>query len=96
MVSIKHTLHMSQEDLSILDPTNLVIMTMLKNKFIIRADDNKEGEVELLVVFSWLNKNCHNFYAVRGPEREPDDSVKFYVYFSNPDEALQFKTSFPR
>jgi hypothetical protein len=43
----------------------------------------------------WLRDTCKHFYSVRGPEQDKD-TVKYYIYFENEEEATLFVLSFPQ
>lgn len=94
-ITIRRTLHLDEEDFNRLDFRNDATTTMLKQKLILRATDNTEGESQIEKAFEWLKENCHNFYSVRGPV-EDKGSIKYYIYFMNENEMTHFAMAFPR
>lgn len=86
------THHVDDCDLSLLSEDER--SALLNGKFILRAGNNDEGASEIEAVFDWIKENVKNFYHVRGPEHD-QDSIKYYIYFVDKDEAVQFKLTFP-
>jgi anionic cell wall polymer biosynthesis LytR-Cps2A-Psr (LCP) family protein len=94
-ITIRRTRHLDESDLDRIDRRNEVMFALLSNKILMRASDNKEGEKQIEQAFMWLRDTCKHFYSVRGPEQDKD-TVKYYIYFENEEEATLFVLSFPQ
>lgn len=98
-LSIRRTLNIDEFDLPLMSSD--LGLRLLKHKFIIRGDALDECKEQIEEIYRWTRDNVSNHYMVREPmpvdssDYTSTMSFKTYVYFSDRDEAMTFKLTFP-
>lgn len=98
-LTIRRTLNIELDDIPLLNSDFGRIL--LRHKFVIWGEDLETCKKEIEAIYIWVRDNVSNHYMVREPimmgssDLSYNHPFKFYVYFSDRDEAMQFKLSFP-